>query len=97
MFIETRVYIYSLTLSAFRVLVLVAKLLVHILQLSARLVNRRHGHASGRQPQKVVGPKLVNLRKEAVESIKTKLDMFYPVIKGGTHEFSFSSTPKMRE
>lgn len=69
-----KIYSYIvLTLSAFRILlVFVTQLLVNIL--SARLINCRHVHASGSQPQEVVRSELINLREEAVESIQIMLD-----------------------
>lgn len=44
-----------LALSAFGILlILVTKLLIHILQLSIRLVNRSNLHASSGEPQEVI-------------------------------------------
>lgn len=44
-----------LALSAFGILlILITKLLIDILQLSIRLVNRRDLHASGGEPQEVI-------------------------------------------
>lgn len=58
--IDPRLNMYSisvgpLALSAFGILlILVTKLLIHILQLSIRLVNRSNLHASSGEPQEVI-------------------------------------------
>lgn len=47
--------ISPLALPAFRILlILVTKLLIDVLQLTVRLVNRRNLHASGSEPQEVI-------------------------------------------